>query len=149
MKVKNIYKIFLACLFFFALFGCNDREAEEILMAHIMEVHDDLMKKGDNIMQNKESLNKLLASSANADSVSASLDTEKFHQKVNALNQELTQADEAMMNWMKGFDPGTEGKTHEQIMASLNKQQESLLKVEVQTNKALEKSNAFLKQYAK
>ena len=144
-----IKKLFFICLILFTFYGCNDREAEEILQAHIFEKHDDLMKKGEIIMQNKESLNKLLASSANADSASASLDTEKFHQKVNALNQELTQADEAMMNWMKNFDPGTEGKTHEQIMASLNKQQESLLKVEVQTDKALEKSNAFLKQYAK
>lgn len=143
-----IKKLFFASLILFTFYGCNDREAEEILQAHILEKHEDLMKKGEKIMQNKQSLNKLLASTANADSASASLDTEKFHQNVNVINQELTKADESMMDWMKGFDPGTEGKTHEQIMASLNKQQESLLKIEVQTDEALEKSDAFLNKYA-
>ena len=149
MIVKNIKKIFLALLLIISFAACNNKEAEEILMANIMEVHDDLMKKGDNIMQNKESLNKLLASTANADSASASLDTENFHQRVNLLNKDLTMADEAMMNWMNNFNPNFDGKTHEQIIAYLNKQQAEILKVELKTEKALKTSNAFLEKHIK
>lgn len=145
-NIKKVLFLSLVVLFFFA---CNNKEAEEILQAHIFEKHDDLMKKGEIIMQNKESLNKLLASTANADSASASLDTENFHQRVNLLNNDLTMADEAMMNWMNDFNPNFDGKTHEQIMAYLNKQQAEILKVELKTNKALKMSSTFLKKYSK
>jgi uncharacterized lipoprotein NlpE involved in copper resistance len=149
LTINNLKKIFFAALVLFCFFGCNNKESEEILQAHIIEKHDDLMKKGDNIMLNKERLNKLLSKSEYADSASASLDTESFHKKVNDLNDNLTKADEAMMDWMNNFNPDFNGKSHEQIMAYLNKQQEAILKVEKQTDLSLEKSNSFLKQYSK
>ena len=149
MLKTNIKKVLFLSLVVLSFFACNNKEAEEILQAHIFEKHDDLMKKGEIIMQNKESLNKLLASTANADSASASLDTENFHQRVNLLNNDLTMADEAMMNWMNDFNPNFDGKTHEQIMAYLNKQQAEILKVELKTNKALKMSSTFLKKYSK
>ena len=149
MLKTNIKKVLFLSLVVLSFFACNNKEAEEILQAHIFEKHDDLMKKGEIIMQNKESLNKLLASTANADSASASLDTENFHQRVNLLNNDLTMADEAMMNWMNDFNPNFDGKTHEQIMAYLNKQQAEILKVELKTDKALKISNVFLQKYSK
>ena len=149
MLKTNIKKVLFLSLVVLSFFACNNKEAEEILQAHIFEKHDDLMKKGGIIMQNKESLNKLLASTANADSASASLDTENFHQRVNLLNNDLTMADEAMMNWMNDFNPNFDGKTHEQIMAYLNKQQAEILKVELKTDKALKISNVFLQKYSK
>ena len=149
MLKTNIKKVLLLSLVVLTFFACNNKEDEEILQANIIEMHDELMLKGETIMQNKESLNKLLASTANADSASASLDTENFHQRVNLLNKDLTMADEAMMNWMNNFNPNFDGKTHEQIMAYLNKQQAEILKVELKTNKALKMSSAFLQKYSK
>lgn len=140
-------KILIALLIILSFSACNDKEAEEILQANIIETHDALMLKGETIMANKESINKLIANSQNASN--ANLDTEAFHKKANALNADLTKADEAMMTWMKNFNPDFASKNHNQIIEYLNKQKLEIEKVEILTNNILKASDDFIAQNKK
>lgn len=140
-------KILLAIFVIFSFTACNNKESEEILQAQIIETHDALMLKGETIMANKESITKLLASAQTTNN--ATLDTEGFYKKANTLNADLTKADEAMMIWMKNFNPDFGTKNHTQIMEYLNKQKVEIEKVETQTNLALKNSNDFIAQYKK
>lgn len=140
-------KILIALIVILSFTACNDKEDEEILQATIIETHDDLMKKGETIMANKESINKLTASTQSLSN--ANLDNEGFYKKANSLNLDLTKADEAMMTWMNNFNPDFAGKNHTQIMEYLNKQKTEIEKVETQTNTALKNSDEFIIKYKK
>lgn len=140
-------KILLAIFLIFSFAACNDNESEEILQAQIIEIHDELMLKGETIMATKESLTKLTASAQTTNNIS--LDTEAFYKKTNALNYSLTKADEAMMKWMSNYNPDFGTKNHNQIMEYLNKQKNDLIKVQTQTNLALKNSADFIAQYKK
>lgn len=140
-------KVLLALMVILSFTACNDKEDEEILQAKIIETHDALMQKGETIMANKETLNKL--SKSTQYTANANLDTEGFYKKVNTLNADLTKADEAMMTWMNNFNPDFGTKNHIQIMEYLNKQKVDIEKVETQTNLALKNSDDFIAQYKK
>lgn len=140
-------KTLLAFCLIFSFTACNKRESEEILQDQIIETHDALMQKGETIMANKESITKLLASAQTTNN--ANLDTEEFYNKANALNVDLTKADEAMMTWMKNFNPDFGTKTHDQIMEYLHMQKADIRKVETQINEAIKNSNDFVNKYKK
>ncbi|TAF45757.1 MAG: hypothetical protein EAZ51_02425 [Sphingobacteriales bacterium] len=145
--MKKIILLLIAIILFAA---CNDtKEQEEILQAKIIETHDVLMQKGETIMANKESINKILANVAGTNNAYEGLDTEAFYKQANTLNTDLTKADEAMMAWMNNFNPDFAGKNHTQIMEYLNKQKAEIDKVETITEKALKNSDIFIKQYKK
>lgn len=134
----------------FALMACNNqKQDQDALQEEVIKIHDNLMIKGESIMKNKESLNKLLKDAESLDSNVKVVDNEDFFKNVNNLIQSLDKADESMMNWMNNFNPDYGGKTPEEIFTYLQQQKQSILKVENQTNIALKNSDDFIAKYQK
>lgn len=134
----------------FAFMACNNqKQDQDALQEEVIKIHDNLMIKGESIMKNKESLNKLLKDAESLDANVKVVDNEDFYKNVNNLIQSLDKADESMMNWMNNFNPDYGGKTPEEIFTYLQQQKQSILKVENQTNIALKNSDDFIAKYQK
>jgi len=111
------------------LSGCANPKKEEIarLGEEVLYLHDEAMPLMDNLYSTRVALQKL----ANTDSTQSGQDS------VAELIQELKLAEDAMMNWMRNFDPNFEGKTDDETIAYLNEKKESISQVAEQMNQAL------------
>src|SRR5476651_231571 len=108
----------IAVLIGMALFGCTDeKKQEKALLDSIIAMHDKVMSKDDQLMQNKMKLDTLLKTK-----LTGVADTAEVKKQLMGLNIQLTQAEDAMENWMQKFDPDQKGKSHQQKMDYLSAQ---------------------------
>jgi hypothetical protein len=109
--------------------GCTNAKKEEItkLGDEVIVLHDEMMPLMDDLYQTRMKLQQL----ADADSTRSGQDT------VAELIQEIKLAEDAMMNWMRNFNPNFEGETDDETIAYLIGQKESMSQVAEQMNQAL------------
>ena len=121
--------------------ACTDsKKQENDLRDDLLRVHDKIMGNDEMLMKNKMKLDSLLKRSA----IDAA---EKI--KINALDNKLGTAEEAMENWMHQFEPDVTGKSHEEIMNYYNKQKKIIMSVDSQMNVAIAESNKYLSNKSK
>lgn len=132
-------------LFTIALFtGCgqsNNTEqveetaasTEEELYQKVMAIHNEVMPKMNDIYKLKKELEKEIAESPD-------LVEERKQAIENRINQ-LNEASESMMQWMRDFDPESFKQNEEEYMNYLNAELEKVNKVKDDMLKALEEKN--------
>jgi len=130
--------IFLSILLFAA---CTDKEksARDQLFKQVMEVHDEIMPKMDDIMDYQKQLKEkmeALSSEAEVDSVAIS--------KIEVAIADLDNSHDAMMGWMRQFNKDYEGMVHEDILKYLSGQKEKIKNVGEVTNAALKQAEELL-----
>lgn len=111
---------------------------EKALYDEVMMVHDEMMPKMENMMSMKGQLKEkldLLKEEASQ--------TELIQQLETAINS-LETADEAMMNWMRQFDPDTDSLSHEEIVEYYTLQKQKMDSVKVVMVEAIENASAKL-----
>ena len=106
-----------------------------------MEIHDEAMAKMDQIMELKTQLNEQVET-LQADTLS---DQSLKIDKMNSLVQNLEEADEAMMSWMREFHNDYEEVAKSEIMDYLEEQKERITDVGKQMNEAIAEAEAYLK----
>lgn len=114
--MKNILKLsfFLVAIL---LVSCTSKEKDiEKLKSETIAIHDEVMPKMDDIMKLKKALK---AKKDTSEDVKPN--------QVQDLILALEEADEAMMNWMRNYDPRMEAMSDEEKIAYL-KRQKNLLK---------------------
>ncbi len=111
------------------LSGCTNPKKEEIIKLgdEVIVLHDEMMPLMDDLYKTRMKLQQL----ADTDSTQSGQDT------VAELIQEIKLAEDAMMNWMRNFNPNFEGETDDETIAYLLGQKESMSQVSEQMNQAL------------
>ncbi len=132
MRIK-ISLLFLPFLFF----ACNQHEK---IYDEVMEIHDVAMAKMDRIMELKAQLNGQIEA-LNADTLG---DHSLKIEKMNSLLQNLDEADEAMMSWMREFHNNYEQVAKSEIMDYLEEQKERITEVGKQMNDAIAEAEKYL-----
>jgi len=133
-------KTTIAILISMALFGCTDeKKQEKALLDSIIATHDKVMSKDDQLMKNKMQLDTLLKTK-----LTGITDTAEEKKQLMGLNIQLTQAEDAMENWMQKFDPDQKGKSHQQKMDYLSAQKTQVNGVDSAINAAINASTNYL-----
>lgn len=133
-------KTIIAVLIGMALFGCTDeKKQEKALLDSIIATHDKVMSKDDQLMKNKMKLDTLLKTK-----LTNTADTAEVKKQLMGLNIQLTQAEDAMENWMQKFDPDQKGKSHQQKMDYLSAQKTQVNGVDSAINAAINASANYL-----
>lgn len=113
---------------------------EKALYDDVMDVHDEMMPKMENMMsikgQLKEKVDLLKEEAAQSQLVL----------EIEAAIQSLETADEAMMNWMRQFDPETDSLSHEEIVEYYTLQKQKMDSVKVIMVEAIESASAKLEE---
>jgi lipoprotein NlpI len=131
-KMKRYFVIIAMIVAVAACTNTQQKVKEEqkapTLMDEVMALHDEVMPKMGKMMKVQKQLNLL------ADSI-ATVDLERAEQ-LRGLAQNLDDANEAMMDWMRNFNPNVEG-TEAEVKAYLEQKKTEIAKVAVEMNGAL------------
>jgi len=115
------------------LMSCESKDKEiETLKTETMAVHDEVMPKMDDIMKLKKSLKEIEDSTA--------------QDEIMKLVVALEEADKAMMNWMRNYDPKMEGMTDDEKIEYLKNKKASIEKVSEQMKSSISASERYLKK---
>jgi len=128
---------------FFALllFACEaDKKGIEELQADVIEVHDEVMPKMDDIMKLKAQLKLIKADTAQV------LPSDDLI-LVNNLIDNLEKADKSMMKWMRSYDSLMEDMTEEEKIAYLKKEEAAIKLVKQKMLSAISEAKLFLEKH--
>jgi hypothetical protein len=139
----------LSATFLTALIGllvitaCGDggQAEREALRDEVMAVHDEVMPKMGDLRKTRKSLEAL------ADSLRSDTTNTSSVGSLMARATEIEVANEAMMGWMRQYNPETmeDGTPHEEVMSYLKEQKTAIEKVRDQMNQALAAGEEALK----
>lgn len=133
----------VAILFIFS-FACSSNTATEentektpSLEDEVMAIHDEAMAKMDAMHSMESSIKTYLSG---VDSTSAQTELEEGTAKVKA----LADASEAMMNWMRNYEPPSKETPEEEVKNYLTNQKATMEEVAKMIDDSLEEGKAFL-----
>lgn len=101
-----------------------EERAEKAAYDEVMAVHDEIMPKMDDMMKLKGKLQVALDTGREQENT----DEERLKSLESAISQ-LEAADEAMMQWMRDFQPQDTVSDHEKVLAYYREQKEEIGKV--------------------
>ncbi|GAB3332815.1 hypothetical protein GCM10027429_12640 [Marivirga atlantica] len=128
--------VLVAILFF----SCEtDKKSVEELQADVIEVHDEVMPKMDDIMKLKAQLKLIKADTAEV------LPSDELI-LVNNLIDNLEKADKSMMNWMRNYDSLMEGMSEEEKLTYLMKEEAAIKLVKQKMLSAISEAKIFLEK---
>lgn len=128
-------------MFFFFLSACeaDKKESNEILKKEVIEIHDEVMPKMDELKKlKKEILQK--AGSLGSDSTSNSIEIEKL----NAIALDLDSAFEGMFVWMRQFKSSYDEMTPEEVEVYLLEQKTKVQEVNDRIKSSIASANKEL-----
>jgi len=132
--MKSVLLKVSGILIFGLLLSCGSKKKEvEKLQAETIEIHDEVMPKMDDIMKLKKSLK------SKQDSVSS-----EESERIQALIVSLEKADEAMMNWMRNYDPKMEDMSEADKLEYLKNQKAAISDVSEQMKGSISKAKSYL-----
>jgi hypothetical protein len=119
--------------------GAHHQEGEQggnqELYDDVMDIHDEVMPKMDDIYKLKERLKKKLADTPNI--------ADDKRQEIEALITRLEDSSEGMMVWMRTFDPLPDSLGEEKARKYLEEQKEKVTKVKEDMLQAIEDARAM------
>jgi len=119
-RFTNLLSVFLILTL---LPACEkEKDDTQLLKEEVINVHDEVMPKMDNIMKLKAELKAIKQDTANV------IPSDKLIQ-LNNLILNLEKADREMMEWMRNYDPLMEGMTEEEQIVYLKAQKISIKRV--------------------
>lgn len=124
-------------VFLVIAFACQSSQESEVstLKDEVMAIHDEVMPKMGELRSVRKSLMFRADSLTGIDSVSASM--------LNSLADDIGNASEGMMQWMRAYEPDFEG-TEEEVKAYLEAQKASIQQVKEEMESSLEKGQMAL-----
>ena len=139
--MKNVL---IALLGILLITSCTNKQkaAQDKLYQQVMDVHDELMPKMDDLMKLQKQIR------AKIDSVKSSADSTNVDEisRLEAIRHDLENSQDAMMDWMHQFEPNFEDKVQEDAMKYLKDQKDKIQKAGEMTNSAIKEAQDALKQ---
>lgn len=117
----------------FAIIGCKEKSANQVLFDEVMVIHDDVMPRMSDMHKLKKKLGRSLSETSDS--------TEVFE-----LIKQLDVADEAMMTWMSDFGDGYKSKVEGEKKEYLLDQKELISEVRDLMLKSIEDAEQHLKE---
>ncbi len=119
------------------LFSCGnqDQKREEELYRQVMDTHDEVMTQMGEVMRLEKQLND------NIDQLKTEDSTENKEPRIEyltTLKNNLTEANEAMMQWMREFNNDMDEMSHEEKMNYLQQENEKIVSVEEKVTTAID-----------
>jgi len=134
MNIKILITIAILSMFAYA---CNQKDRVEKLKTEVMAVHDEVMPEMDNLMNLKKQLeNRILT----LDSAGANTD------EIKRFVQNLVEADEAMMDWMRNYKDPSPEMSEGQALEYLQDKMESIKEVKRKINSSKAAAETALNQ---
>jgi len=138
--MKKLFILLAACA---VLSACGDsKKQEKAALDSVIKIHDKVMGSDDQLMSNKMKIDTLLKETLPGD-------TAATKRQLMGLKIQLTQAEDAMENWMQKFDPEQKGKSHEDIMNYLEAQKAQIKTINAAIDSAVNSSATYLKTIKK
>jgi len=110
----------------------NAEDKQEQMIKGVIDIHDEVMIKGDELMKLESKLDS--AMKVSPDSL-----------KVQKLYADLENASNQMSDWMNNYNPElVKGKSEEEISKYFADQKTKITEVKSLTNKSIEETNDFL-----
>ncbi|UXX78847.1 hypothetical protein N7E81_15935 [Reichenbachiella carrageenanivorans] len=134
---------FALALFFLLLtvVGCgSEKKEQQALFGEVMLVHDDVMPKMDKLRGLAQELSQQ-ADSLIADSLA---DHSTQVAEIRSLSEQLTNANEGMMVWMRNFEQIEDGTPHDEAMQYLTEQRKLIQQVKDDMLNAKKEAEAYL-----
>jgi hypothetical protein len=147
MQLIKIKKglIFIFGLTIISFTNCKDQKAEqEKLQTDVMLVHDSLMMDMGKLTEKRMMLTKLTSNLDSLKKIDTSLDTTQIKTDIADQKLALSNADDAMMKWMNGFNPDYTGKSQEEIIKYLKDQKLKIDSVKTMLGQSLSNSNSLI-----
>jgi len=153
MKVfyKNAIVFFLFSMFIF--FSCSEKkeihsDQEDLtpsgkLYSEVMDVHDNVMPKMDEIMLLKGKAKRRLNELDSLTKVNPKLNVKVEKLKLDSLLMGLQTADNGMMNWMHHFDPNMKEMKEGKKVKYLEREKIKITEVKQKTDSILEKAKSI------
>ena len=141
----RIVGFFVLALLAWACTG-NQAGETEALRKEVIDIHDEIMPHMREIGELKETLQALEGSLAagNGEEVSGHI------AKIQAASQSLTQAEDAMRNWMQTFKYEiSEDLEHEQVMDYLKGEKDKITQVKQMINQSVDSSKILITELSK
>ena len=113
----------------------SPKAKEEKLAKEVLQLHDEVMPKMQDMMRLKKELKKNIK---DLDSIS------KEVEDVNKMIGNLDQADKDMMDWMHNYNGAQDLYTHEEIMQYLQAEKAKMEKIKEDTDNAINAANTYL-----
>ena len=111
-----------------------EERAKKALYDEVMEIHDAIMPRMDDIMKLKGDLREQLDQLKEATDAVAAEKSKAMEEIV----QQLEDADEGMMNWMRNFRPLEDSTAYEEAIQYLEEQKKGIEEVKVKMEEAME-----------
>jgi hypothetical protein len=143
------YNEFLACLLFITfLTACQTQvKTQETLHIEVMAVHDSLMMDMGKLSNRKAKLSVILTQLDSLKNAQISLDTSNLKTQIFGAKLSLTKADDAMMDWMHGFNSDYTDKSNLEVESYLNLQKVKIDSVKTLFKKSLLYSDNLITKY--
>jgi uncharacterized membrane protein YcgQ (UPF0703/DUF1980 family) len=130
------------------LTACVDPKAEQKkLQEEVMAVHDSLMMDMGKLSNSKEKLSLILTKLDSLKSTQAGLDTTILKNKIYDTKLALSKADDAMMDWMNGFNPDYTNKSEQEVEVYLKNQKTKIEEVKTLFKNSLSISDSIITKY--
>jgi hypothetical protein len=110
----------------------TEENPNQALYDQVMDIHDEVMPKSEDIYQLKKELQEKVANTPN-------LIAEK-KQELELVIAQLDSADQSMMDWMHHFHPLPDSADQEKARAYLESEMEKIKKVRELTSESIEKA---------
>ena len=115
-------------------------DASKDLHDRVMQIHDEIMPKMDNIMKAKGQLQEKM------DSLRANNGNEEVISELERAILALSEADEAMMQWMRNFKPQEDVTDEKAVMDYYKDQEDKIKAVKEQMYSSLEEAKKLLEE---
>lgn len=144
MKIRISLLVILLLSFIAILSSCqNEKAAQEKLQKEVLDTHDVIMARMDELNENQLQLDQLRNNFKNLNNV----DTIALDLSIDSVKSELAKADEAMMEWMHNFNPDYTGMSHQQVIDYLSDQRKGIDSVKVLFDQSLSRSKAIIQKH--
>jgi regulator of replication initiation timing len=118
------------------VWGCGEKKQDnQALYDEVMKVHDEVMPKMDDIYKLKQELKKHISDNPNL--------VDEKRKTIEATILKLDSASEAMMVWMRNFNPLPDSLGEERAREYLEDQQEKIKSVKEEMLDAIDKAKAL------
>lgn len=121
----------------------NDKAIQDTLQKEVLDEHDTVMARMDDLNESQLKLDQLKSNFKNMNA----MDTASLSLSIDSAKQALSQADEAMMQWMHQFSPDYTNMSNEQIINYLKQQRKSIDSVKVLFDQSLSRSKQIIEKH--
>jgi hypothetical protein len=130
--ILPVLSLVMLCL----AWGCGEKKQDnQALYDEVMKVHDEVMPKMDDIYKLKQELKKQISDTPNL--------VDEKRKSIEATILKLDSASEAMMVWMRNFNPLPDSLGEEKARGYLEDQQEKIKKVKEEMLKTIDEAKAL------